>query len=146
LQIINRFGKRKGILNTKLAVDRNSAGNRARPNSQPFLSSHSGAAQCGPAKAGLPSPCAKWLVAQLSSTPPLTEPARPTRNRSSTRHSSYPIRNLFKPHFIPFDLSPKSLISRVRCDHESCRSLSPLRPCVETPINSTTDNLNFAQD
>jgi hypothetical protein len=29
LQIIKRFGKRKGILNTKLAVGRNTTGSRA---------------------------------------------------------------------------------------------------------------------
>jgi hypothetical protein len=33
LQIINRFGKRKGILNIKLTVGRNPAGGCARPNS-----------------------------------------------------------------------------------------------------------------
>jgi hypothetical protein len=43
LQIINRFGKRKGILNTKLAVGRNTTGSRAR-----FT-------QRGPAEAGQPT-------------------------------------------------------------------------------------------
>jgi hypothetical protein len=55
LQITNRFGKRKGISNSILAMGRNPAGNRVRP-SQLFLSPHSGAAQHGPAEAGMPSP------------------------------------------------------------------------------------------
>jgi hypothetical protein len=69
LQIINKFGKRKGILNTKLAVGRNPAGNRVRPNSHPF-SPLSSAAQRGLAKAHLPSPRVKRPAAQLSPTPP----------------------------------------------------------------------------
>jgi hypothetical protein len=147
LQIINIFGKRKGILNTKLTVGRNPVGGRARPNSHslfPLTPAQPSAAQ--------PKPACRSRAKQRSPTqparrpPPLTEPTRPARNRSSTRHSSYPIRNPFKPRFIPFDLSPKSLIGRVRCDHESCRSPYPLRPCAETPINSTTNNSNFAQD
>jgi hypothetical protein len=43
LQIINRFGKRKGILNTKLTVGRNPTGGRAPPNSH-SLPPHSGVA------------------------------------------------------------------------------------------------------
>jgi hypothetical protein len=51
LQIIKRFGKRKGIFNFILAVGRNSAGSRARPG-QPLLSPP---LPRGPAEAERPS-------------------------------------------------------------------------------------------
>jgi hypothetical protein len=99
LQIINRFGKGNGILNNKTDCGPK-PGRKPSPAQQPSFSPYTGAAQLP----GLPSPRTTRLAAQLSLTP------NRARNQSSTRPSSYPIRNPFKPCFIPFDLSPKSLI------------------------------------
>jgi hypothetical protein len=78
LQIIKRFGKRKGILNTKLAVGRNTTGSRARHNSK--SPSHSAAQPklaCPLAREAASGPAQPARRA-----PSLTEPVQPARSRS----------------------------------------------------------------
>jgi hypothetical protein len=87
LQIINSFGKRKGVFNSILAVGRNPAGNRARPNSHPF-SPHAGAAQRGPAEAACPQPRrAARPEHPLSTCEAATTQARPSVRRRSFPHA-----------------------------------------------------------
>jgi hypothetical protein len=54
LQIINRYGKRKGILNNKTDYGPK-PGRKPSPAQQPPPSPHSGVAQRGPAEAACPS-------------------------------------------------------------------------------------------
>jgi hypothetical protein len=74
LQIINRFGKRKGIFNIILAMGRNRAGSRAQPNSRFPLPP-----QRGPAEAGLPT------HARSGQRPSSARPTPPPNGADPTR-------------------------------------------------------------
>jgi hypothetical protein len=139
LQIINRFGKRKGILNTILAVGRNPARSRARPSSH-SLSSHPSAAQPKPAFP-LMREAASGPAQPARRVPSLTEPVQPARSRRRTRYHSYP-HSVLQTEFIPF---PKFVVIRHVCfklEIESRSSPRPLRVDGFPPINRSSSRAN----
>jgi hypothetical protein len=122
LQIINIFEKRKGILNTILAVGQNPAGSPARPSSH-SLSSHPSAAQPKPAFP-LMREAASGPAQPARCAPSLTEPVQPARSRRRTRHRSYP-HSVLQTEFMPF---PKSVAIRRVCFKLEIESRSSPRP------------------